>query len=90
MCSWLLLKNLKTGICKTIILPVVLYDCETWSLALRQEHTVRMFEIKVLRKIFRPKSDVVMREWRIQHNEELRYFYSSRSIIRMMKSRRMK
>jgi hypothetical protein len=55
-------KNLKIGIYKTIILPVVLYGCETWSLALREEHRPRVFENRVLRKIFRPKRDEVTGE----------------------------
>jgi hypothetical protein len=75
---------------KTIILPVVLYGCETWSLTLREEHTLRVFENKVLRRIFGPKRDEVTGEWRKSHNEELHDLYSSPSIIRIMKSRRMR
>jgi hypothetical protein len=52
-------KNIKIRICKIIILPVVLYGCETWSLILREEHTLRMFENRVLRRIFGPKRDEV-------------------------------
>jgi hypothetical protein len=52
-------------------LPVVLYGYETWSLILWDEHRLRMFENKVLRKIFGPKTDVVTGEWRRLHNEEL-------------------
>jgi hypothetical protein len=59
----------------TIILPVVLYGCETWSLTLREEHRFRVFENRVLRRIFGPKSDVVTGEWRKLHNEELRDLY---------------
>jgi hypothetical protein len=75
---------------KTIILPVVLYGCETWSLTLREEHRLRVFENKVLRRIFGPKRDEVMGGWRELHNEELHGLYSSPSIIRLMKSRRMR
>jgi hypothetical protein len=70
-------KNLKIGIYQTIILPVVLYGCETWSLTLREEHRLRAFENRVLRRIFGPKRDEVMGEWRKLHNEELRDVYSS-------------
>jgi hypothetical protein len=73
-----------------IILPVVLYGCETWSLTLREEHRLRVFENRVLRRIFGPKGDEVMGEWRKLHNEELRDLYSLRSIIRIIKSRRMR
>jgi hypothetical protein len=73
---------------KTIILPVVLYGCETWSLILREEHRLRVFENRVLRRIFGPKRHEVMGEWRKLHNEELRDLYSSPSIIRMIKSGR--
>jgi hypothetical protein len=55
--------------CKTIILPVVLYGCETWSLTLREEHRLRMFENRVLRRIFGPKRDEMTGEWRKLHNE---------------------
>jgi hypothetical protein len=87
--SRLLSKNLKIRIYKTIILPVVLYGCETWSLTLREEHGLRVFENRVLR-IFGPKRDEVMDEWRNLHHEELHDLYSSPSIIRIIKSRRMK
>jgi hypothetical protein len=56
---------------KTIILPVVLYGCETWSLILRGEHRLRVFENRVLRRMFRPKRDEVTGGWRKLHNEEL-------------------
>jgi hypothetical protein len=65
--SRLLSKNLKIRICKTIIFPVVLYGCETWSLTLREEHRLRVFENRVLRKIFGPKRDEVTGEWRKLH-----------------------
>jgi hypothetical protein len=70
--SHLLSKNLKMRIYKTIILPVVLYGCETWSLTLREEHRLTVFENKVSRRIFGPKRDEVMGGWRKLHNEELR------------------
>jgi hypothetical protein len=88
--SRLLSKNLNIRIYKTIILPVVLYGCETWSLTLREEHRLRVFENRVLRKIFGPKRAEVMGEWRKLHNEELRDLYFSPSIIRIIKSRRMR
>jgi hypothetical protein len=88
--SRLLSKNLKIRIYKTIILPVVLYGCETWSLTLREEHRLRAFENRVLRRIFGPKRDEVTGEWRKLHNEVLRDLYSSPSIIRIIKSGRMR
>jgi hypothetical protein len=75
---------------KTIILPVILYGCETWSLTLREEHRLRVFENKVLRRIFGPKRDEVSGGWRKLHNEELRDLYSTQSIIRIIKPRRMR
>jgi hypothetical protein len=68
---------------------VVLYECETWSLTLREEFRLKVFENRVLRRIFRPKRDGVMEGWRELHNEELHDLYSSPSIIRIMTSRRM-
>jgi hypothetical protein len=80
----------KVKIYKTIILPFVLYRCESWSLRLREEHRLRVFENRVLRRIFGPKRDEVTREWRKLHNEELYNLYPSPDIIRQVKSRRMR
>jgi hypothetical protein len=88
--SRLLSKNVKVRIYKTIILPVVLYGCETWSLTVREEHKLRVFEIRVLRRISGPKRDGVTEGWRKLHNEELHNLYSSPSIISIIKSRRMR
>jgi hypothetical protein len=88
--SLLLYRNVKVKIYKTIILPVVLYGCETWSLTLREEHKLRVFENRVLRRIFGPKRAEVTGEWRKMHNEELHNLYSSPDIIRQVKSRRMR
>jgi hypothetical protein len=67
---------------------VVLYGCETWSLTLREEHRLGVFENRVLRRIFGLKRDKVTGEWRKLHNEELHELYSSPSIIRIMKAAR--
>jgi hypothetical protein len=75
---------------KTIILPVVLYGCETWSLTLMEEHMLRVFEIRVLRRVFGPKRDEVIGEWEKLHNEELNDLYSLPNIVRVVKSRRMR
>ena len=83
--SSLLSKNLKIKIYRTIILPVVFYGCETCSLILREEHRLRVFENRVLRRIFRPKRDGVRGEWRKLHNEELNSLYSSPNIVRVIK-----
>jgi hypothetical protein len=80
----------KIKIYKTIILPVVLYGCETLSLTLREEHGLRVFENRVLRRIFGPKRDEVTGGWRKVHNEELHDLYSSPSIVRVIKARRMR
>jgi hypothetical protein len=75
---------------KTIILLVLLYGCESGSLILRLEHRLRVFENRVLRRIFEPKRDEVTGLWRKRHHEELRNFYFSPSTIRMIKSMRMR
>jgi hypothetical protein len=80
----------KIKIYKTIILPVVFYGCEAWSLTLREEHRLRVFEHRVLRRIFGPKRDEVTGGWRKLHNEELHDLYSSPSIVRVIKARRMR
>ena len=88
--SRLLSKRLKVRIYKTIILPVVLYGCETWSLTLREESKLRVFENKVLRRIFGPKRDEVTGEWRKLHNIELHSLYKSPDIVKVVKSRRLR
>jgi hypothetical protein len=75
---------------KNIILPVVVYGCETCSLTLKEEHKLRVFENRVLRRIFGSKRDRVTEGWRKLHNEELHNLYSSPSIIRIIKSRGMR
>jgi hypothetical protein len=75
--SRLLSKNIEIRICKNIILSVVLYGRETWSLTLREEHRLRVFENRVLRRIFGPKIDEMTGEWRKLHNEEISDMYSS-------------
>jgi hypothetical protein len=85
----LLSKNVKAKIFTTVILLVVLYGCEVWSLALGEEHRLRVFENRVLRKMCGPKRDEVTGEWRRLHNEELYGMYSSTNVIRVIKSRRM-
>ena len=90
--SRLLSKNLKIKIhvYRTIILPVVLYGCETWSLTLREERKLRVFENIVLRRIFGPRRGEAMGEWKRLHNEELNDLYSSPNIVWVIKSRRMR
>jgi hypothetical protein len=85
----LLSKNLNFRIYEIINLSVVLYGFEAWSLTVR-EHRLRVFENWVLRRIFGPNKYEVMGGWTKLHNEELHYLYSSPSIIRIMKSRRMR
>ena len=81
---------IKIKIYRTIILPVVLYGCETWSLTLREERRLRVSENRVLRRVFGPKRDEVTGEWRKLHNEELNNLYSLPNIVRVVKSRRMR
>ena len=83
-------KNLKINIYRNIILPVVLYGCETWSLTLREDTKLREFENKALRRIFGPKRDEGTGDWRRIHIEELNYLYCSPNIVRVIKSRRMR
>jgi hypothetical protein len=86
----LLSKNLKVKIYRNIILPVVLYGCETWSLTLNEERRLMVFENRVLRKIFGPKKDEATGVWRKIHNEELHDLYSSPNIVRVIKSKRIR
>jgi hypothetical protein len=83
-------KDIQIGIYRTIILPVVLYGCETWSLALQEEHRLMVFETRVLRRICGPKRVEALGNCRKLHNEELYNLYSPPSIIRMIKSLRMR
>jgi hypothetical protein len=90
LASRLLPKYLKITIYNTIILPVVLYGCETWSLTLREEHRLGAFENRVLRRISGPERDEVTGEWRKLLNEELHDIYSSPSYIRIINVRMMR
>jgi hypothetical protein len=88
--SHLVSRNLKIRIYSTVILHVVLYGCETWSLTLREKHRLRVFEDWLLRRIFEPKRDEVTGGRRKLHNEEVHNLFSSPIIIRMIKSRRIR
>jgi hypothetical protein len=83
-------RNGKVKTYKTIILPFVFYGCETRSLTLREEHRLRVFENRVLRRIFVPTRVEGTGEWRKLHSEELHILYSSPNIFRQIKSRRMR
>jgi hypothetical protein len=83
--SRLLSKNTKIKIYRTIILPVVLYGCETWSLTLKEEHRPRVFENNILRRVFGPKRDEVTGKWRKLHNKDLNDLYSSPNIVQVIK-----
>jgi hypothetical protein len=87
----LLSKNIKNEIFKTVIFACYyIRVCETWSLTSREEHRLRVFENRVLRKIFCPKREQVAEEWCRLHNEELRELYSSANIIWLIKLRRVR
>ena len=73
-----------------MLVKVVLYECETWSLTLREERRLRVFENSLLRRVFVPKRDEVTGEWRKLHNEELMDIYSLLNIVRVVKSRRIR
>jgi len=88
--SSLLSKNIKIKVYRTIILTVVFYGCETWSLTLREERRLRVFENRVLRGIFGPKRDEVTGEWRKLRNEELNDLCCLENIVQVIKSRRMR
>jgi hypothetical protein len=83
--SDLLPKNLSIKIYRTIVLPIVLYGCETWSLTLREEHRLRIFQNRILRKMFELKRNEITRDWRELHNEDLHSLYSLPSKIRLLK-----
>jgi hypothetical protein len=83
------IKILKIKIHKTVIVPVVLYVCETWSLTLREEQRLRVFENRVFRRIFGPKRGEDI-SWRKMHNDEIHSLYSLPNIVRVIKSRRIR
>jgi hypothetical protein len=88
--SRLLSRNIRVKIYKTMILRLALCGCETWFLTLKEGHRVRVFENRVLRRIFGPRRDEVTGEWRKLHNADLHILYYSPNIIRQIKSRRMR
>ena len=88
--SRLISRKLKLKIYRTVILPVILYGCESWSTTLADEHKLHVFENKVLRKIYGPKRDEMTGEWRRLHNEELHGLYDSPDVVKIMKSRRLR
>jgi hypothetical protein len=83
-----LYRRLGGPIYRTVIWPVVLYGCETWSSTLREERRLRVFENRVLKGIYEPKRNKVTGEWRKLHDEEINDLYCSRNIFRVIKSRR--
>jgi len=85
-----LFQNLKIKIYRTIILPVVFYESEIWSLTLRKERRLTVFENRVLRRIFGPRMDEVIGEWIKLYNEKLNDLYSSLTVVRVIKSRRIR
>jgi len=86
----LLSNNIKITIYRTLILPLVLYGFETWSLTFRHERQLRVFEKRELRRIFGPRRGKITGEQRTLHNEELNDRHSSRNISWVIKSRRMR
>jgi hypothetical protein len=86
----LYVSRLRVKIDRTIILPVVLYGCETWSLTLREERRLKVYDNRVLRRIFGPKRDKVTGDWIKLYNKDLNDLYSSPNIVRVIKSERMK
>ena len=81
------IQNIKTTIHRNVLLPVVLYGCKTWSLTLREECGLTLFENRVLRRIFGPKRNEVAGKWRRLYNEGLYDLYASANIIRVIESR---
>ena len=88
--SRLISRKLKLKIYRTVILPVILYGCESWSTTVADEQKLRVFENKILRKIYGPKRDEMTGEWRRLHNEELHGLYDSPDVVKIMKSRRLR
>ena len=83
-------QNIKIKVYTTIVLPVVLYGCETWSLTSKEECRLKVFENRVLRRIFGPKRDEVTGGWRKLHNEGLNELYCSPNVIRVIELRRLR